>query len=108
MGFDSREDVYSIATRLREIETAHQRRREASKFSPRTLDLDLLIYDDLVLNADGIRLPRDEITRYAFVLCPLAEIAGERQHPLLGVTFAKLWSEFDKSAVRLQPVALAL
>ncbi|MBL8258902.1 MAG: 2-amino-4-hydroxy-6-hydroxymethyldihydropteridine diphosphokinase, partial [Candidatus Competibacteraceae bacterium] len=48
-----------------------------------------------------------EITRYAFVLRPLAEIAGNRRHPLLGVTFAELWAAFDQSRETLRPVILA-
>ncbi|HCK79979.1 MAG TPA: 2-amino-4-hydroxy-6-hydroxymethyldihydropteridine diphosphokinase [Candidatus Competibacter sp.] len=100
--------VQAVAAALREIESVHQPRGPGTKLLPRALDLDLLLYADLVLHENGIRVPRDEITRYAFVLGPLAEIAGDRRHPLLGVTFAELWANFDRSRERLRPVGLAL
>ena len=108
VGFDTDEEVRTLVAHLRNIEVAHGRRYDAPKFSARTLDLDLLLYDDLVQESGGLQLPRDEITRYAFVLCPLAEIAGERSHPILGVTFAELWEAFDQEREPLYPVSLKL
>ena len=89
--FDTTEEVWPVISGLRELEAAHGRCRDSPKFSDRLLDLDLLLYDDLVLEEAGLRLPREEITRYAFVLRPLAELAGERRHPVLGKTFSELW-----------------
>lgn len=91
-------DVYSLAARLREIEDRHQRRRDGARFSSRTLDIDLLLYNDLVLNEQGLVLPREEITRNAFVLGPLAEIAGQASHPVLGISYQKLWEAFDRNS----------
>jgi 2-amino-4-hydroxy-6-hydroxymethyldihydropteridine diphosphokinase len=65
-----------------------------------------LTTDDLALRENGLQLPRDEITRHPFVLRPLAEVAGDRRHPLLGITFAELWAAFDQSRETLRPVAL--
>ena len=96
VGFDTGMEIHAVAARLREIETAHHRIRNTHKFSPRTLDLDLLLYDDVVLEEEGLSIPRDEITRYAFVLRPLAEIAGARCHPRLGISYEALWEAFDK------------
>jgi 2-amino-4-hydroxy-6-hydroxymethyldihydropteridine diphosphokinase len=104
VGFESEMDAHAVAAQLRAIEAAHHRSRNTPKFSARTLDLDLLLYDDLVLNEEGLRLPRDEITRYAFVLCPLAEIAGARRHPQLGISYQELWEAFDKSEGQLQRI----
>ncbi|HXH03695.1 MAG TPA: 2-amino-4-hydroxy-6-hydroxymethyldihydropteridine diphosphokinase [Candidatus Competibacteraceae bacterium] len=106
VGADTELGVRPLTARLREVEVAHGRRRDAPKFSPRTLDLDLLLYDDLVLEAGGLQLPRDEITRYAFVLKPLADIAGQERHPIFGRSYAELWAEFDQSAQPLTPVTL--
>ncbi len=105
--FDTGLPVLALAAALWEIEARHQPRVGGSKFAPRALDLDLLLYEDLVLRQNGVQVPRDEITRYAFVLRPLAEIAGNRRHPLLGVTFAELWAAFDQSRETLRPVILA-
>lgn len=105
-GFQTDLAVHAVLARLRKIEEAHQYRGEGPKLAPRALDLDLLLYDDLVLREDGLCIPRDEITRHAFVLRPLAEVAGDRRHPLLDTTFAELWTAFDQSRETLRPVAL--
>ena len=89
---------------LREIEDSNGRDRAGPKFSSRTLDLDLLLYDDLVLNEKGLILPRGEILKNAFVLWPLAEIAPNLRHPENGKKYSELWSEFDKTKENLNPI----
>jgi 2-amino-4-hydroxy-6-hydroxymethyldihydropteridine diphosphokinase len=98
------EDVHSINRALAEIEDAHGRDRSGPRFSSRTLDLDLLLYDDLVLDEKGLKLPREEILKNAFVLWPLAEIAPDLVHPLAGKSYAELWAAFDKSKETLAPI----
>jgi 2-amino-4-hydroxy-6-hydroxymethyldihydropteridine diphosphokinase len=102
---DSNDDVHATNKKLSEIEDANQRDRSGPKFSSRTLDLDLLLYDDLVLSENGLTLPRDEILKNAFVLWPLAEIAPELKHPVVKKTYAELWAEFDRAKERLRPIA---
>jgi 2-amino-4-hydroxy-6-hydroxymethyldihydropteridine diphosphokinase len=104
VGFDTDVPVFDVVAGLRDIELVHARDRRAPRFSSRTLDLDLLLYGDLVMDELGIRLPRDEITRYAFVLGPLAEIAGEMQNPLDGRSFADMWRDFDQDSQVMRPV----
>lgn len=106
VGLDTEQDVHALVDTLHAIEHDHGRRRNDERFAPRTLDIDLLLYDDLVLNEPGLHLPRDEIVRYAFVLKPLAEIAGDRRHPTLGKTLAELWQAFDAGDQELWPVRL--
>ena len=98
------QDVYQVADKLRQIEDENGRDRTAERFSPRTIDLDLLLYDDLVVNDDNLQLPRDEITKNAFVLLPLEEIAPQLIHPLTGKTMCDHWLNFDKDSQKLWTV----
>lgn len=100
VGFDSDLDVKTVAKQLRQIELDHGRSRNSEKFSPRTLDLDLILYGDLILNDGRLQIPRDEIERYAFVLEPLAEIAPNLKHPISKCSYADMWSEFNKTNLK--------
>lgn len=104
VGLDTDQEVREVNRCLHAIEDAHGRQRNGPRFSPRTLDLDLLLYDDLILHEDKLQLPRDEITRNAFVLRPLADIAPDLRHPLTGRTMAELWQAFDQASQRLWPI----
>ncbi|RJQ45628.1 MAG: 2-amino-4-hydroxy-6-hydroxymethyldihydropteridine diphosphokinase [Gammaproteobacteria bacterium] len=103
-GFDTEETVHAVADALQSIEASHGRKRGAERFCARTLDIDLLLYDDLVLREPHLVVPRDEITEYAFMLGPLAEIAGEVRHPVSGKTFRELWQTYDKARQPLRKV----
>lgn len=96
--------VHETNQLLRDIEDAHGRDRSGPKFSSRTLDLDLLVYDDLILDERGLKLPRGEILNNAFVLWPLAEIAPALKHPETMTDYAELWAAFDKSKESLKPI----
>ena len=104
VGFDSDQDVLAITQLLRQIEQEHGRTRECKKFSSRTLDLDLILYGDLVLYDGNLQIPRHEIEHYAFVLEPLAEIVGDLKHPVTHISYRELWEQFDKSNLQQKPV----
>ncbi len=105
VGFDTTEELHTLASHLQDIEDQHGRIRTGPRFSSRTLDLDLLLYGDRVSHEPGLTLPRPEIMKYAFVLLPLSEIAGQHMHPLNGKTYLELWQSFDKTGQELWPVA---
>ena len=97
VGIRTDESPRELQSQLHAIEASSGRMRTGS-LSARTLDLDLLSYDDLVLDEDGLTLPRDDITRYAFVLYPLAEIAPGERHPVSGRRYADHWAVFDQDS----------
>jgi len=106
VGFDTDLAPRELVDLLHAIEAAHGRRRDQPSFSDRSLDLDLLLYDDRVVDEPGLVLPRPEILEYAFVLGPLAELAGGLRHPLLGRSYRALWDAFDTSGQAMRPVEL--
>lgn len=107
VGVNTDENVQAVSAVLHDIEDRHGRLRDGPRFSARTLDLDLLLYDDLIINQGGLQIPRDEITKNAFVLWPLAELAPSYRHPLNGQSMAKLWENYDKSSQALWPIKLS-
>lgn len=104
VAFETDQSPQQVAATFDRIEDAHGRDRSGGKFSSRSLDLDLLLYGDTILDEPGLKLPRPEILDYAFVLQPLAEIAGELKHPVTGFTFGMLWDQFDPTAQPMWPV----
>ena len=78
-----------LLERLHEIEQEAHRERVVH-WGPRTLDLDILLYDDLVLDTPDLHIPHIELHKRDFVLIPLAQLAPWKRHPLLGKTMAEL------------------
>jgi 2-amino-4-hydroxy-6-hydroxymethyldihydropteridine diphosphokinase len=77
-------------------------RRGGEKWGPRPIDIDLLLYGDLVIEEDDVAIPHPELHKRAFVLVPLAELAAELQHPTLGRSIASLAGANDRAGVRLR------
>ena len=87
-----------------ELELIHDlagRKRSADSFVSRTLDIDLLLYGSDIIDQPPVRVPRNDILRYGFVLRPLADIAPDLTHPVTRKTMAEHWSEFDAHGHRL-------
>jgi 2-amino-4-hydroxy-6-hydroxymethyldihydropteridine diphosphokinase len=100
VGFDTDDPVELVVAKLKSVESEHGRVQATTKNLSGILDLDLLTYDQIVIHNTDLRIPRSDILNYAFVLKPLADIAADKTHPEIGVTYAELWRDFaDKSAI---------
>jgi len=97
-------DILAVAEHLHKIEDRHGRDRSGPKFSSRSLDLDLLLYDGEIFEQGKLKIPRDEILFNAFVLRPLAELAPDLQHPVEAKTYTELWQAFDQKSQQLWPI----
>ncbi|MEE1673583.1 2-amino-4-hydroxy-6-hydroxymethyldihydropteridine diphosphokinase [Agarivorans aestuarii] len=98
--FTSPLSLQAVFEAIKRIEFEHGRAMDAQKYSSRTLDIDILLYNHLVVDSPCV-LPRAEISKSAFVLKPLADIAGELIHPTLHQTYTQLWQDFDHSSQAL-------
>ena len=107
VGFDGA-DFLNLVVRLQsddspleictEIELIHNlagRVRGSDKWGSRTIDIDLLLYNDLIQDERPVHVPREDILQFSFVLRPLAEIAPDQVHPVTGKTFHEHWQVFD-------------
>ena len=88
---------------LRELEDRFGRKRDVAKFSDRSLDIDILLYDDLVLLSPVLEIPRAEILKFAHVLKPLADLEPELIHPTELRSIDNIWktSGLDDSCLHL-------
>lgn len=106
VGIETEQDIGHLNDFLHRLEDQHGRIRGEEKFSARTLDIDILLYDDWVGTFDKVNLPRGEILKHAFVLLPLADLIPQEQHPIEHKSYAELWENFDKNSQKLWQVAL--
>lgn len=104
-GFSTDLSIEELDQYLKQLEAEHRRERQTKKFSSRTLDVDLLLYDQLVLHPDK-DLPRKEILKYNFVLFPLYEIAADIVHPELNKTIAEIVQETELNSDELTKIDL--
>ena len=105
-GFDSDWPVAKLVAWLRALEDANGRVRGGAKFSDRTLDVDLLVYGDVLGDVAGVRLPREETTRFAFVLKPLADLDPHRVLPGQALDCHALWQQHPDAGKPMREVAV--
>lgn len=94
----------AVLATLEAIENQFGRVRQ-QRWGPRTLDLDLLLYSDLVLETADLIIPHPRMAERAFVLVPLADIAPDLTDPCSGLTISQLLDQVDKTGVELFPLA---
>jgi 2-amino-4-hydroxy-6-hydroxymethyldihydropteridine diphosphokinase len=97
-GIDTDLDAQALNRWLHALEDGLGRRRDQPRYASRTIDVDIVLFDDAVLRGDGnLSVPRDEL-RHAFVLRPLADIAPHARHPVTGASIGQLWREHPEHA----------
>ncbi len=104
--FDTDSAPAAIVQALREIEERCGRERGDDRFGPRTMDIDLLMVGDRVVHDGDVAIPRDEVRTQAFVLGPLAEIAGSRIHPVTGQSLESMWNRLEGGEESLRRVSV--
>ncbi len=105
---ESSDTAASIHEQIEAIHKTTGRLPGKEKYSSRPLDIDLLLFDDLVTDDVPLRLPRPDILEYSFVLRPISEIAPDLIHPETGQTLADHWRAYDETSHPLTPVRVIL
>lgn len=95
VGFNTEDSVADVRRQLQKIEAACDRPPDASKWAPRTMDLDILLFGDLVSNQPGLVIPRPDLVKRPYMLKPMADIAPDVRHPMLDKTMRELWESFQ-------------
>ena len=108
IGFSAAQPLHSVIEKLRGIETNCGRPRYAPKWASRTMDLDVLLFDDLVEKTADYTLPRPDLLKRPYMLGPLSEIAPDIVHPTEHRTIGELWAAFDGNGHRMTPVHIDL
>ncbi|GAB3295109.1 2-amino-4-hydroxy-6-hydroxymethyldihydropteridine diphosphokinase [Pseudidiomarina andamanensis] len=101
---ETNRSIDAIQAACKAIEKANGHDGSATRFSPRTLDIDMLMYDAVVSDTP-VQLPRAEILTNAFVLWPLAELSPTLRHPVTDRTFTEHWSNYSGEQ-KLEPISL--
>ena len=97
-GFTTMLSLDEVMARLHAIEALCGRPRDAPRWAPRSMDLDILLYGDTVRDEPRLKLPRPDLLKRAFMLGPLADVAPGLVHPLEKLTIGELWQRFDRAA----------
>lgn len=108
VGFTTHDPVTRVRQHLQQIETLCGRPPDAPKWAPRTMDLDILLYGQLVGNEPGLVLPRPDLIRRPYMLRPMADIAPDVEHPLAHRTMRELWAAFDSAGHEMEEVELTM
>ena len=102
--FDTELPLPQLLARLHAIEELCGRPRAAPRWAPRSMDLDVLLYGDLVCDEPTVKVPRPDLLKRAYMLGPLAQLAPQLMHPTEHTSIGELWQRFDRAAHPLEPV----
>jgi 2-amino-4-hydroxy-6-hydroxymethyldihydropteridine diphosphokinase len=97
VGFSTEDSVAEVRQQLQKIEAACDRPPGAPKWAPRTMDLDILLFGNLVSDEPGLVIPRPDLLKRPYMLKPMADIAPDVRHPMLDKTMRELWGSFPGS-----------
>lgn len=103
--FTTERSVDELLVVLRGIESLCGRPRDAPRWAPRSMDLDVLLYADLLCKRADLTLPRPDLLLRAYMLGPLADLAPDLMHPTVGMTIGELWRRFDHASHPLMRIA---
>ncbi len=106
VGLQSHDSAAAICSEIDAIHNLAGRQRSGNKWEARPLDIDLLLYNDEVIEKP--RVPRDDVLKYSFVLRPLAELAPDLKHPETGRSMLEHWQEFDADSHPLELIGVIL
>ena len=98
VGLETALTAEQLMARLLQIEQEMGRRRVQKK-GPRTIDIDILLFDDLILDSPDVTIPHPAMQERRFVLEPLAEIAAEARHPGMKKTIREMLEELPAGAI---------
>jgi 2-amino-4-hydroxy-6-hydroxymethyldihydropteridine diphosphokinase len=95
VGFATEQPLREVRRQLQEIEAVCGRPDNAPKWAARTMDLDILLYGDLVCEEPGLIVPRPDLARRPYMLKPMADLVPQLSHPTLHKSMSELWQAFD-------------
>jgi 2-amino-4-hydroxy-6-hydroxymethyldihydropteridine diphosphokinase len=107
VGFVTDEPVARVREQLQRVETRCGRSANSPKWAPRSMDLDILLYGQLINDEPGLVIPRPDLLRRPYMLKPMADIAPDVPHPLVKKTMRELWESFDSAGHEMVGVELA-
>lgn len=107
-GFCTALAIDALLAQLRAIETRCGRGAADPRWGPRAIDLDLLLYGQVVGSGNGCTLPRPDLVRRAYMLGPLAQLAPQCRYPPSGPTIAELWARYPGAGQALRRIELDL
>lgn len=106
VGFKTSLSPAQVRERLQAIEAHCDRPPAAPRWAPRTMDLDVLLYGELVSDEPGLKLPRPDLVRRAYMLRPMVDLAPDLLHPTLHKTMRELWTRLDDGAHAMAAITI--